>query len=177
MILGTLAIGEVAARALGVHPLTTKSLIWDYHVHWGWFHRPDAEDIFVKPGFAQHVRINSQGLRERPIPYEKPDGTFRILVIGDSSVVSFEVAPERVFTRVAEELLQQRGFPVEIVNGGSAATEPTRHSCSSRRRDSSTTRIWFSTSGLETTRRTTRPFTVRFGSMGSRGSISMSAES
>ena len=118
MIAGTFAVGEVGARALGVRPLTTGSLLWSHHPRWGWFHQPDAEADFVKPGFVQRVRINSLGLRERPIPYAKPEGIFRILVIGDSSVVSFEVAPEQVFTRVAEDLLQRRGLSVQFVNGG-----------------------------------------------------------
>lgn len=115
----TLVVGEAVARwAFGVQPLTTESLVWRYHPRWGWFHEPNSEDTFVKPGFAQHVRINGKGLRERPLPYEKPPGLFRVLVVGDSSVVSFEVPPEAVFTRVAEASLRERGYPVQFVNGG-----------------------------------------------------------
>lgn len=114
----TLGGGELIGRALGIRPLTTESLLWRDHPRWGWFHQAGAEDLFVKPGFSQRVRINERGLRERPIPYEKPAGLFRVLVVGDSSVVSFEVAPEDVFTRLAEDRLRELGYPVQFVNGG-----------------------------------------------------------
>lgn len=115
----TVGVGEAVARwAFGVQPLTTESLVWKHHPRWGWFHEAGAEDSFVKPGFVQHVRINARGLRERDIPYEKPPGLYRVLVVGDSSVVSFEVPPEAVFTRVAERVLRDRGHDVQFVNGG-----------------------------------------------------------
>lgn len=115
----TLAVGEVASRAiLGIAPLTTGGLLWEHHPRWGWRHRPGAEDTFVKLGARQHIRINSKGLREREIDYEKPPGVFRVLVLGDSTVVGFEVAPEDVFTRVAEDRLRQAGYPVEFINAG-----------------------------------------------------------
>jgi len=110
---------ELVARfAFDVRPLTRESVVWRKHPRWGWHHEPGAEDVFVKLGIEQPIRINSLGLREREIPYEKPDGVYRILVVGDSSVVSFEVPQEAVFTRVAEDLLRERGHSVEIVNGG-----------------------------------------------------------
>jgi len=118
ILAATLLLGELGARILGIRPLTTESVVWADHPRWGWFHEPNSEDTFIKPGFAQHVRINFQGLRERPIPYEKPDGIFRVLVIGDSSVVSFEVPPESVFTRLAEDRLRTNDYPVEFVNAG-----------------------------------------------------------
>jgi hypothetical protein len=115
----TLALGELVARfVFGVRPLETEALVWEPHPRWGWFHKPAAEAVFVKPGFSQHIRINSKGLRERELPYEKAPGARRVLVIGDSSVVSFEVPPEAAFPRVAEDLLRARGYDVEFVNGG-----------------------------------------------------------
>lgn len=115
----TLLVGEALARfAFGVRPLTLESLVWRYHERWGWHHEPNTSDTFVKLGFEQTVHINSRGLREREIPYAKPDDVYRVLVIGDSAVVSFEVPPETVFTRVAEDRLRERGYPVQVVNGG-----------------------------------------------------------
>lgn len=70
----------------------------------------------MKLGCRQEIRINSRGLRKREIPYAKPEEVFRVLVIGDSAAVGFEVAPEHVFTRVAEDSLRERGIPVEFVN-------------------------------------------------------------
>jgi lysophospholipase L1-like esterase len=39
-------------------------------------------------------------------------------VIGDSMVVGFEVPPEKVYTRVAENILREAGYDVEVINGG-----------------------------------------------------------
>jgi hypothetical protein len=115
----TVALGEIAFRVvLGVQPLTTESLVWQPHPRWGWSHRPGVEDVFVKLGCRQLIRINSLGLREREIPYEKRDDVFRVLVIGDSVVAGFEVPPESVYTRVAEDRLQTLGSPTQFINGG-----------------------------------------------------------
>jgi hypothetical protein len=115
----TLAVCELALRlVLDIQPLTTEALVWQHHPRWGWSHRPGSEDLFVKPGCRQQIRINSLGLREREIGHEKPPGVFRVLVLGDSFVAGFEVAPEDVFTRVAERWLNERGARVEFVNAG-----------------------------------------------------------
>jgi hypothetical protein len=118
IVLVTCLVGEVASRLLGERPLTPGALVWRHHDRWGWHHEPNARDLFVKMGFAQEIQINSHGLREREIGYEKPAGVERILVIGDSSVVAFEVAPDERFTEVAERLLAEGGHRVEIVNAG-----------------------------------------------------------
>ncbi len=119
VLLVTLVLGEVVCRFLfGIEPLTQESVLWRHHERWGWHHEPDSEDFFIKLGFEQHVRINSRGLREREIPYEKPAAVTRVLVLGDSSVVSFEVPPEAVFTRLAEDMLRKRGYDVQFVNAG-----------------------------------------------------------
>jgi hypothetical protein len=115
----TLVLGELAARfVLHQDPLQTEAMLWRHHPRWGWAHIPDADGVFVKPGFSQAIHINSKGLREREIPYEKPRGVTRILVLGDSSVVGFEVPEEAVFTRVAEAQLRERGYTVEFINAG-----------------------------------------------------------
>lgn len=118
ILLITCTIGEIAARVAGRQPLTPGSLLWRHHERWGWHHQPNSEDVFVKLGFEQKIRINSKGLRERELPYEKPDGVLRVLVIGDSSVAGFEVAEEDRYTRVAERLLREQRRPVEVINAG-----------------------------------------------------------
>ena len=115
----TVVLGEVSIRVvLGGHPLSTGSSVWDHHPTRGWAHRAGATDRFVRLGFEQPIEINSRGLREREIPYERAGDTTRVLVIGDSGVVSFEVAPEDVFTRVMEREFAARGLDVEVINAG-----------------------------------------------------------
>jgi hypothetical protein len=112
-------LAELVARyVLDVRPLTSDFYFFDYHPRWGWAHRPDAEGTFVRLGFEQPIRINSHGLPEREIPYEKPPGVLRVLVVGDSNVAGFEVKPEEVWPRVTESLLREHGYRVEFINAG-----------------------------------------------------------
>jgi hypothetical protein len=110
---------ELALRAvLDVQPLTPGHYLYEHHPTRGWSHIPSSRDEYVKLGTRQTIAINTRGLREREISEEPAPGTFRILCIGDSQVVGFEVAQEATFTRVAERKLREQGFPVEIVNAG-----------------------------------------------------------
>lgn len=69
--------------------------------------------------FQTYVRINSKGLRDREYPYEKPAGTFRILVLGDSFADALEVPLEDSFQEVLEALSNEReDAPIEVINGG-----------------------------------------------------------
>lgn len=118
----TFALGEVITRwVLGIPPLTTESIVWTHHPRWGWAHEPNAKGLFVKLGVQQEININSKGLREREIQYDRPTDQLtqkRILVIGDSMVVGFEVPAEKVYTRVAEDILRAAGHNVRIINAG-----------------------------------------------------------
>jgi hypothetical protein len=119
VLLVTLLVGEAASRwLLRVPPLTLESIAWEGHPRLGWAHRPGAEETFVKLGCRQPIRINSIGLREREIERRAQEGVQRVLVLGDSAVVGFEVPLESVFTRVAESALRERGFAVEFLNAG-----------------------------------------------------------
>ena len=118
IVVVTCLVGEAATRLAGVRPLTPGAAFWRPHERWGWHHVPDSTDRFVKLDFEREIHINSHGLREREIPYEKPPDVARVLVIGDSAVAGFEVADEEVFTRVAESILKAEGRRIEIVNAG-----------------------------------------------------------
>jgi lysophospholipase L1-like esterase len=118
VVLLTLGLGEGAARIAGVRPLTAADRLWRAHERWGWHHEPNSTDLFVKLDFAQEIHINSHGLREREIPYEKPAGVLRILMIGDSYTAGFEVKEEERFSRVVEDRLVQRGDRVQVINAG-----------------------------------------------------------
>tara|TARA_B110000444_G_scaffold247965_1_gene271259 strand:- start:456 stop:1619 length:1164 start_codon:yes stop_codon:yes gene_type:complete len=70
-----------------------------------------------KPGFSEVVQrtervvrwdINSRGLRDNEIAYEKPSDTFRILGLGDSFTFGFHVEQEETFLHQLELLLNQQ---------------------------------------------------------------------
>ena len=64
-------------------------------------------------------RINARGLRaDRDYPYAKPPGVSRIVSLGDSFTVGFEVEVEETFSSVLERELRRRGYEVEVLNAG-----------------------------------------------------------
>lgn len=118
-LLFTFIVGELGARFLvGIEPLSSGELLWEAHETRGWAHRPGSRDRFVKLGTTQEITINSRGLREREIAYQRNGDVFRILVLGDSVVAGFEVKEEDRFTRVVERLLKKQGKAVEVINAG-----------------------------------------------------------
>ena len=110
---------EVAARTLHWWP----DPLFQPDERFGVFHIPGAEGWWVNidapDEFQTYVRINSKGLRDREYPYEKPPGTYRILVLGDSFADALEVPLEDSFQEVLEARLNERlDRPVEVINGG-----------------------------------------------------------
>ena len=83
--------------------------------------RPGAEGWYRKEG-ASYVRINSEGLRDREHTKQKPPGTLRIAVVGDSYAEALQVEQTDAFWSVAERELRQcpalAGREVEAVNFG-----------------------------------------------------------
>jgi len=73
-----------------------------------------------KKGFFKGVpiSINSFGMRDREYSHIKPDGTFRILIIGESTTFGSGVEIEKVFHSKVEKMLNERndGEKYEILN-------------------------------------------------------------
>ena len=64
-------------------------------------------------------RINGQGMRaDRDFAREKPPGTKRIVSLGDSFTVGYEVEGEETFSSVLEARLRAAGRQVEVLNAG-----------------------------------------------------------
>jgi lysophospholipase L1-like esterase len=80
----------------------------------GWWTQEDRE--FVVP-----VTINSHGWRDVERPLDKPAGTTRVLVLGDSFAEALQVPLEDSFPRRLEAGLNQAlEAPVEVVNTGTS---------------------------------------------------------
>jgi hypothetical protein len=83
--------------------------------------RPGAEGWYRKEGEA-YVRINSDGLRDREHAIAKPQGTFRIAIVGDSYCEAFSVSLEETFWSVMEKELEKcdafSGRKIEVINFG-----------------------------------------------------------
>ncbi len=78
----------------------------------GWKNIPD----FTATTMGKPLRINSKGLRDREYPYEKPAGTRRILVLGDSMTWGLGVGDDELFTEVLEKRLETEQPRWEVIN-------------------------------------------------------------
>ncbi len=82
---------------------------------------PNSSGWYKKEGRA-FVRINSDGFRDVEHQIAKPDGTFRIAVIGDSYVEALQVSQEEMFTKYLAEKASGCGFAdgkkLEVLNFG-----------------------------------------------------------
>jgi len=100
------------------------ALYCDLNSFCGWWHASDVRGwcqlcIGGRVEWRTYGRYNRRGLRDdRDIPYE-PDGSFRILVLGDSFTEAHQVDPP--FTALLERRLNAaagRGRRFEVLNAG-----------------------------------------------------------
>ncbi len=92
----------------------------------GWVHVPDGHLNWHGTGeYNVDVRMNSLGLRDYERTYQKPPGTYRILVLGDSFAEGLQVPLEQLFSVKVEKclnhLLDQK---IEVINTGISAYNP-----------------------------------------------------
>jgi len=64
------------------------------------------------------IRINSAGMRDREYSREKPRDTLRIAAVGDSFTFGMGVDVEDTYVRQLQQLLEQDGVTIEIMNFG-----------------------------------------------------------
>lgn len=85
----------------------------------GWSLRPGAEGrVRGENPNGVHVRINSDGLRDREHSISKPPSTLRIALLGDSLCQASEVPLENAFWSVIASELAKCGRAVEFINFG-----------------------------------------------------------
>lgn len=70
--------------------------------------------------FEMATTFNSLGLRDREIQVPKPEGVYRIVVLGDSITAALEVGDEEVYTEILEASLNTPPSTTrfEVVNAG-----------------------------------------------------------
>lgn len=71
------------------------------------------------PSFGQVVQTNDLGFRDEPRARTKPDGSFRVVLVGDSFVEALQVSHEASLPHLLEEKLARRSTrPVEVLSAG-----------------------------------------------------------
>lgn len=108
--LGTIEIG---VRALHLVP----DRFWQGDGELGWKHIPDKTGWWTQEDreFTVPIRINHQGLRDVEHAYDKPAGSERIMLLGDSFVEALQVPLQDTLAR---RLRQDLGAHVEVIGTG-----------------------------------------------------------
>lgn len=114
----SLLLAELALRAIpsrkGFTVGTTRTTKAELY---GWAMEPNSTMPFVNPDTRKRTFFltNSQGWKDVEHKFEKPENTFRILVLGDSYTYGM-VPLEELYTRQIELLLKQKGHGnVEVI--------------------------------------------------------------
>lgn len=84
----------------------------------GWAKKADAEVRRRTDELDVTFRTNADGLRDDPIQRPKPEGTFRVVMLGDSFVLGYTVDREDLFVDLCEGWWRSEGRRVEVVNAG-----------------------------------------------------------
>jgi len=112
-----LLIFELFLRAVGF----TYPIFYEPDASRGYALRPGMRGWYRKEGEA-YVEINSDGLRDREHSKQKPPGTLRVAVVGDSYAEAFQVGQDKAFWSVMERRLRECPAPaggrVEVINFG-----------------------------------------------------------
>jgi hypothetical protein len=117
MSLGLLVL-EITTRTLMIfnhifEPMVPAA-IGRFDERFGWSLRPYAYASSHRSGHKTTYRINSKGLRDDEMNYEKPPGVFRIVLLGDSNTFGHGLPIEKHFST----LLEKRFPNLQVVNMG-----------------------------------------------------------
>ena len=126
LLLAAMAVSALLAEGLlrGIGISFPVFHAWDRYT--GVAPIPGAEGLWVEEGGPHRVRFNQHGVRDRERTYQKPAGTYRILVSGDSFTEALQVTMEHTYWSVLERRLDRcvpPGFDaIEVLNFGVGAT-------------------------------------------------------
>lgn len=116
-----LGLAEIAVRvAAGPVPGPSHhQLLCKHDPLLGWSKIPGAQRRYTTREYSIEENINSKGLRAPELPYEKPAGVTRILVLGDSFTEGYTVEFDELFTEVVAERINTPAGPrQQVINAG-----------------------------------------------------------
>lgn len=116
MLLTLSVVGEVALRVLPLGKFRSAPFR-QYDPQLGISLVPNMDVVHSRGCFTGHVVTNRWGFRDRDRTLDKPAGTFRIALMGDSVVEGAHVNPDQVMNIQMEKQLQAKGYHnVEVMD-------------------------------------------------------------
>lgn len=108
--IATLLALEALLHLLGIPRTKTghQRFFVEHDADRGWRNVPNAEGDFSTDEYDVHLEYNSRGIRGPERSPEKPAGTSRVVVLGDSFIEGYSVPREKRVSEVLEELLAAR---------------------------------------------------------------------
>jgi hypothetical protein len=87
---------------------------------------PNAKGRYKTSEYDTQYEINSLGLRDKEYSIEKPAGTIRLLMVGDSFTEGDGVESHQTFSKILEQRLNSEGRreKYEVINAGCASYSP-----------------------------------------------------
>lgn len=113
----SLLILEVLARYLPDAAVSVRAHRIPHRVL-GWSLEPGATFTYAAAGPRVAVTYNSKGWRDVEHDRAKPDGTYRLLILGDSFMEAFSVPLGSTMARRLEAELVRAGRDAEVINFG-----------------------------------------------------------
>jgi hypothetical protein len=107
---------ELLFRVLSPVPMTPRNVAAaSYGVR---SNMPNKEYVHTTAEYKIRIRTNSKGIRaEREIPYPKPPGVCRIVLLGDSFGMGYGVDDDDMFSsRMVYHLREKFGINAEVIN-------------------------------------------------------------
>ena len=81
--------------------------------------RPNARFTHTSIDGSWNYAINAQGFRDLAnYSHDKPAGTLRVLVLGDSHTLGYEVRQNATFSEIVKRQLAAKGIAAEVLNTG-----------------------------------------------------------
>ena len=117
LLVASLLFEVIVLLAFGEQPKFPRRVI---EAPWGLrYNEPHAHYRHKSADVNVRFRINGQGMRaDREYAYAKPANLRRIVSLGDSFTVGYEVEVEETFSAVLERELKEKGISVEVLNAG-----------------------------------------------------------
>jgi hypothetical protein len=123
MRLNKLALGlRLSLASILVCLVFLEIALRGYHATRRWFRPPPLHIVIDSPILyglnPEHPEVSSQGLRDDEVPVPKPEGTLRILILGDSVAYGEGVSRNKTFSNRLEGLLRKQFSSAEVINAG-----------------------------------------------------------
>jgi hypothetical protein len=117
------ALVEVGLRIYAWRYTPADAGLWVAAPEYGWHLRPGRKTYADQFGeYHTDVRITARGFRDVEHEYQKGQGVFRILVLGDSYIEALQVELAESFPRLLEERMNaSQGARVEVISAGVSA--------------------------------------------------------